>query len=79
MAVDTAAKRAAAITAFQSEFGMHLPSSGGIDSSVERAVVAMVYGIEAAAGAAAVVDRRRRSVVAPWGVPYPGPAWGVPR
>lgn len=77
MALDSAAKRASAITAGGGTFGMHLPSSGGIDAAGERAAAAHAYaGIGAGAGGAAapITDRRRRAMI---GLPFGAPTGGI--
>ncbi len=72
MAIDTAAKRASTITVALEEFGMHMPSAGGINTAGERAAANYSYS---GLGASAPVietyrpghDRRRRAMAALWG------------
>jgi len=51
MAIDTASKRASTISAYDFDFGMHVPSSGGIDDAFERAAVSYAYAGIASSGA----------------------------
>ena len=72
MAIDTAAKRASTIMVASEEFGMHLPSAGGVNTAGERAAVAYAYsGLAAEAPVIEVYrpgrDRRRRAASMLWG------------
>ena len=79
MAIDTAAKRASAVGTGTTLFGIHLPSSGGIDAEGERQAVAYSYaGITSGAAdgggsGSPITDRRRRAIVGvPFGLPFGG-------
>lgn len=72
MAVDTAAKRASAVSFADYDFGMHLPSAGGINTQGERQAVAFSYSGIAADEAVIPdylprYDRRRRVAAILWG------------
>lgn len=76
MAVDTAAKRASAISAFIGGFGMHPPSTGGINTANERKAVAYAYAYAGLGNevTSPLTDRRRRTMM---GVPFGLPAGGI--
>ena len=72
MALDTAAKRASSISMANGEFGMHMPSAGGINTQGERQAVAFSYSGIAADEAVIPdylprYDRRRRVAAILWG------------